>query len=76
VLIETSTPCRASICKQDVDMIRMLRNFLDQPLDLGDLTAVGRDRDGNRAWSFIWKGVQSGASFLAGSCFAGCDEDF
>lgn len=56
-------------------MIRCLFHFLDQTLYTGNLCTVGGHSYRSSARSLIGKGIEGGASFIAGGGFARGDID-
>ena len=73
MLVERRTPRRARIREQDVDMVGVLLDFFDEPLDFAGFGEVGGDGDGGAG---AREGVEGRAGFFAGGLFAGGDEDF
>lgn len=75
-LFKLTAPARARICKQNVHMIRMFRNFSNQPLDLRDFGAISGNAVCARIGVFIGKRVECCDGGFAGGGFAGGYEDF
>lgn len=57
-------------------MVRGLAYFRHQTLDIGDLGAVGGNRDGDGVRPFGWKSIESLTGGFACRGLAGCDVDF
>ena len=57
-------------------MVRRFRNFIHQALNIGDVRAVGGDRDSDGVGVFMRKRVERLAGGLARAAFARCDVHF
>lgn len=69
--VELLAPRRARICKQDIYMIRRLRDFLHEPFDVRDLGTIRGDGNGVGTGALVGQGVEGGAGGVAGGGFAG-----
>lgn len=74
--IKLLPPRSTRVREQDVDMIRMLPNFLHKSLNLADFGAIGRNRDRNGAWGLVGQSIEGFACLFAGFGFARGDEYF
>jgi len=74
-LIEPTPPCRSRICKQNINMIRMLCYFSHQPFNISNFGAVGGNRVCGCARLFVGERIESGDGFGTGAGFARGDED-
>jgi hypothetical protein len=74
--VELLAPGRPSVGEKYVDMVRSLGYLLDQTLNITNLRAVGRHRDGLGARSFVGQGIESFASRVACGLLSGGDVDF
>lgn len=63
--VELLAPSGAGVREQDVDVLGAPAHLGHQLLDLGELGAVSRDRDGFGAGPFVGQGVEGGAGFVA-----------
>ena len=75
MLIELCTPRSTGIREQNVHMIGMLLNLLheiDDSLNFGD---VSGNSNGFGAGALVWQSIQCLGGGVAGSGFAGGDDD-
>lgn len=69
--LERRAPRRARVGKEYVYVIRGFCYFRCEPLDLGDLGEVGRDRDSFGARTEVRESIKGVDGFVAGCGFAG-----
>lgn len=74
--VEGLAPGGAGVGEQDVDVVGVLLDLGDEPVDLGHLGAVGGDGDGDCSGAAVGQLVEGCAGLVAGFGFAGGDEDF
>lgn len=75
VRVELLAPRRTRIGKQDVDMVRCLRNFRNQSVQLFHTGAIRRHRDGLGTGPFAREGIQGCNGFITGLLLARSDVD-
>ncbi len=68
--VELFSPRSARIRQENIHMIRRPAHFRNQSLDFCDLGAVGGDRYGHSAGSFVWERIQGLAGGFTCGCFA------
>ena len=75
MLVERSAPCCTCIREENIDMIRVLLDFIHQRDDSLDFRDVRGNGHGFGVGAFIWEGIQCFNGGFASGGFAGGDYD-